>query len=173
MQHASLQKYSPRFEGVLGPLSEQDDYTIREIFRSIDETLLELARHFEREEAGWEGTGLELSWYPSGETSIGSYVSTSKVEDGTCVDFGIEIRPSWCSGERSSRLLWDVELNINADCGHAVYCGHMHNVHESVVRVGSPISAVETLRNAVHELQRLATEFPLEHWLELAAIDDE
>ena len=168
MESSSLQKCQPHLEAVLGPLSAEDDSKIRLILSEVDGILLEIARHFGRDRAGWEGTGLELTWMQSGQMAISSNVGACTPK-GECIDFGIELRPSWYLGERSSVLKWDVESTVAADCRHAEDHSHMHTVHKVVVRTESVIDAVTELLNAARELRRLAMEFPIEHWLELSS----
>jgi hypothetical protein len=167
MQSASLQKYQPHLESVLGPLTEEDDSKIRSIFREIDGVLLEIAHHFGHNRAGWEGTGLELTWTKSGQTAISSNVGASN-EEGECVDFCVELRPSWYFSEKAALLKWDVESSVEADCLHSVDHAHMHTVNEVLVRIDSPIDAALALLEASRELQRLAV-VPLGYWLELAS----
>jgi hypothetical protein len=128
METSSLQKNRPHLEAVLGPLSSEDDAKIRGIFAEADMLLLEISHHFHHDRAGWEGTGLELAWAASGQVSISSNVS-ARVEDGKCVDFCVELRPSWYYGDRSPSLMWEVETEIYADCQHAVDHGSMDLVH--------------------------------------------
>jgi hypothetical protein len=168
METSSLQKNQPHLESVLGPLSAEDDSKIRRILSEVDTVLLEIASHFGRDRAGWEGTGLELSLVQSGQVAISSNVSSSTPK-GDCVDFCLELRPSWYFGERSSVLTWDIEFSIEADCRHSVDHSHMHTVNEVSVRVESAIDAAQKLQAAGLELKRLASEFSLEHWLEMAS----
>ncbi len=86
METSSLQKNRPHLEAVLGPLSSEDDAKIRAIFDDVDAVLLGIARHFNRDRAGWEGTGLELTSMASGQVAISSHVGAC-VDDGKCVDF--------------------------------------------------------------------------------------
>jgi hypothetical protein len=114
METSSLQKNRPHLEAVLGPLSAEDDAKIRGIFAEADMLLLEIAHHFHHDRAGWEGTGLELTWAASGQVSISSNVG-ARVEDGKCVDFCVELRPSWYYGDCSPTLMSEVETEIYAD----------------------------------------------------------
>lgn len=171
METSSLQKNRPHLESVLGPLSPEGDSEIRSILREIDEVLLEIAHHFGRDKAGWDGTGLELTWTASGQTSISSYVSACS-QQGAFVDFGVELLPSWFLGDRSSALTWKIESSVSADCAHTVDHSHMHTVHEVTISAGSATDAAVKLRTAVFELKELAIGFPLEHWLKLASDTD-
>jgi hypothetical protein len=156
---------------VLGPLSAQDDASVRAIFDEVDGVLLEIARHFDRDGAGWERTGLELTWAASGQIAISSHVGACT--DGTkCVDFCIELRPSWYFGERSSTLTWEIAAEIYADCQHAVDHRSMETVHEASARAITALEAAAALRTAARELLRHAMDFPLEYWLQLAADRD-
>jgi hypothetical protein len=168
MKVSSLRKYRPHLESVLGPLSAEDDASVRTILDEVDVVLLQLARHFGRERAGWEGTGLELTWCQSGQVTICSSVGAS-IDEGKCVDFCFELRPSWIYGERSSKLSWEIETQIYADCQHAVYHRSMDMVYEAVTRSATAMEAVAELLRATRELFRQATELPLEHWLRLAS----
>jgi len=173
MEASLLQKNQPYLDAVFGPLSAEDDSKIRGILSQVDIVLVAIARHFGREGAGWTTTGLELAWMQSGQVSVRSYVEAGAQSGGGCIDFGLELRPSWYFGERSSVLTWDVELAVYADCMHAVDHGYMHTVHEVTVRVGgSAINAATALSIAVQDLKRLAVEVPAERWLEMSSDSD-
>jgi hypothetical protein len=167
MKTSSLRKNQPHLEAIFGALSAEDDSKIRSILKDADEVLLEIANHYGRDRAGWEGTGLELTWMESGQVAISSFVGAC-IARGGCVDFTIDLQPSWCYGEKASTLSWNIESGIEADCGHADDHGGMHRVHEVVARSNTPIEAAIEVLNAVRELRRLATAFPLEHWLEMS-----
>jgi hypothetical protein len=166
MQTSSLHENRPHLESVLGPLSEQDDVTVRAIFGEVDAVLLELARQF-NSRAGWEGTGLDLVWLPSGQVSIRSYVGKC-IDRSKCVDFEIELWPSWIYGRRASTVSWEAEIGVYADCQHAVNCRCMHLVHSATLVTTTALEAAQALRTQVGELRRWATEFPSEHWLRMA-----
>lgn len=168
METSSLKNNRPHLEAVLGPLSPEDDASIRAIFDEVDTVLLEIARHFNRDRAGWEGTGLELTFMVSGQVAISSYVGAC-IDGEKCVDFGIELLPSWYCGERSPTLTWEVTTEICADCHHSQYHGSMHTVHETSTRLVSAVEAAAGLLTASRELLKLATNFSLEHWLVLAS----
>jgi hypothetical protein len=156
-------------EAVLGPLTDSDDAVIRSVFDECDEKLIGLARLFGHERAGWEGTGLELSWYPSGQVMINSFVETG-LGSSKCVSFCVELRPAWMYGEKSAALAWEIEAEIYADCQHKIDHGSMDRVHElPAVRATSAIDAATALRNVLDDLVRLAHENSLEHWLRLAS----
>lgn len=167
MQVSSLQKNRPHLESVLGPLSDEEDSKIRTLLSEVDGVLLEIAHHFGSEGAGSEGTGLELAWIPSGQVYISSYVGTSTKR--ACIEFGIELWPSWAYGNRTSTLTWNIETTVRADCQHRVDHGGMDVVHEVSVRVESALEAALALQSASHDLRNLALAFPLEHWEELAS----
>lgn len=170
MEVASLQKYQPYLGSVFGPLSESDNSEIRAILKHVDRILLEIARHFGRDRAGWEGTGLELTWSQSGQTVISCNVGAF-TKKGNCIEFCVQLHPSWHYGELSDVPAWDIEASIEADCMHTVDCSHMHTVDESVVRVGTAVGATKELLSTVQNLRRKATEHPLEYWLEFASDD--
>jgi len=168
METSSLQENRPHLEAVLGPLSSEDDAKIRAIFDEVDAVLLGIARHFNGDRAGWEGTGLELTWMASGQVAISSHVGAG-VDGGKCVNFCVELRPSWYFGERSSTSTWEVDTAIYADCRHAVDHSSMDTVHEASMRIGTAVEAALATLAASRELLRLATECSLEHWLALAS----
>lgn len=168
MEVASLEKYQPYLGSVFGALSERDTSEIRAIFKEVDRVLLDISGHFGRNRAGWEGTGLELTWSQSGQTGISSNVGAS-TKTGDCVDFCLELRPSWHFGEMSEVLTWDIETSIEADCKHTIDCAHMHTVDETVVRVETAIGSAKELLSAVRRLRSQAIDHPLEYWLELAS----
>lgn len=168
MQTFSLKKNRPHLESVLGPLSEQEDAKIRAVLDEVDDVLLEIARHFHLDGAGWEKTGLELTSMASGQVEICSHIGAS-IDPENCVDFCVELRPSWYFGQRSSSLTWVVTTEICADCHHAVSHSSMDSVHETSASAVSPVEAVATLLAATQDLLHRATDFPLAHWLELAS----
>jgi hypothetical protein len=167
MQSSSLKKYQPHLEPVLGALSVEDDTKIRAILNEVDEIVIAIARHFGHERAGWEGTGLDLTWMESGQMAISSNVCTY-AKNGS-VDFRLELRPSWYFGEKSSTLFWVIESSVAADCSHTEDHSHMHTVYEASVHSTSAVDASTALRSAALELQRIATDVPIEHWLRLAS----
>lgn len=168
MKSSSLSKNQPHLESVFGALSVEDDSKIRSILKNADDVLLEIANHFGRDRAGWEGTGLELTWMESGQVAISSFVGACTARGG-CVDFTIDLQPSWYYGEKASTLSWNIESGIQADCGHFDDHGGMDQVHEVIATTKTPIEAAIEVLNAVQELRRLATTFPLEHWLEMSS----
>jgi len=168
METSSLRNNRPHLEAVLGPLSADDDANIRAIFDEVDGILLDIARHFHRDTAGWKGTGLELTWMASGQVEISSHVSACIVDGKECVDLCITLQPSWYFGERSSTLTWAIETEIVASCRHVIQ-HTMKTVYETFFRATSALAAAAALRTAVQDLQLQATNFPVEHWLELAS----
>jgi hypothetical protein len=171
METSSLRKNRPHLEAVLGPLSAQDNASVRTLLDEVDGVLIQIARHVGRDGAGWEGTGLELTWAASGQVAISSHVGAC-ADGSKCIEFCIELRPSWFYGEGSSTLTWEVETEIYADCQHAVDHGGMDTVHEASARSVTALEAAASLLRAARELLRHATDFPLEHWLWLAADHD-
>lgn len=171
METSSLRKNRPHLEAVLGPLSAQNEASVRATFDEVDGVLLGIARQFSRDRTGCEGTGLELTWAASGQVDISSHVGAC-IDGSKCVDFCIALRPSWYFGERSSTMTWEIETVIQADCQHAVAHRRMHSVHEASARVLTALEAAGALHAAVRELLRFATAFPLEHWLQRAGDHD-
>ena len=155
-------------QSVFGILTPSDDIEIRKILDKTDELLLEFARFLGQNHAGWEGTGLDLIWYPSGQIEISSFVGTGSDGDHM-VDFIVSLYPTWFYDEFPLEQGWKIEAEVEADCQHKVYCGHMHCVYElpSVISE-NPIGAVTALHNITAELIQLGKEKPLEYWLQLA-----
>ena len=102
MQTASLAKYHPRLQGIFGPLSKPRLEYIWQVLTQIDVELLRLAAHFGHNSAGWEKTGLELSWAQSGQLFLGSFVGTTDPESHAA-DFVVELWPSWCTMNRGTQ----------------------------------------------------------------------
>jgi hypothetical protein len=168
METSSLRKNRPHLEAVLGPLSCEDDAQIRASLDDVDAVLIDIAKYFHRDRAGWERTGLELTFMASGQVAISSHVGAC-TGGGNCVDFCIELQPSWYFGERSSTLTWEVTTEIYADCQDPVDHAAMDSVYETSTRVSTAVDTTVALLAAARELQRLATAHPLEHWLKLAS----
>jgi hypothetical protein len=166
--YSSLAKEQPRLQAVFGLLSAADDDHIRSIFRQTDANLLELARHFGIQRAGWEGSGLELVWGPSGYVGISSYVGTG-LDGSHCVDFLLELTPTWVSDTFPNEAAWEIEAFIQADCQHQINHRCMEVVHMLPTRREStPIGAALALKDMAAELLSIGTTTPLKHWLQLA-----
>jgi hypothetical protein len=165
---SSIKKLNPRLQSVFGHLTQSEDIEIRKILDGTDKLLLEFAHFLGRDHAGWEGTGLDLIWLPSGQIDISSFVSAGLDGDHK-VDFIVSLHPTWIYGDFPDEEGWQVEAEIEADCQHKIYCGYMHGVFElpPVIRK-SPIEAVTALHNITAELIQLGKERPIEYWLQLA-----
>ena len=130
--------------------------------------LLDFAKFFGGTRAGWEGTGLELTWFPSGQIEVSSFVGAGLDGDHR-VNFIVSLYPTWFYDDFPVEQAWKVEAEVYADCQHKVYCGNMHCVHElPSITSANPIDAVKALCDTTAELIRLGKEKPLEHWLQLA-----
>jgi hypothetical protein len=165
---SSLKKLNPRLQPIFGILSESDDAEIRKILSSADEMLLEFAKFFGSNRAGWEGTGLELVWGSSGQIDISSFVETG-IDGDHCVSFVVSLQPAWYYGDFPKEQGWNIEAEIYADCQHKAYCGNMHRVYElPTVTCNNPTDSALALRNITAELIRLGKEEPIEYWLQLA-----
>jgi hypothetical protein len=166
--NSSIKKTNPRLQSVFGLVTPSDDAKIRKVLSDIDELLLEFAEFFGSNRAGWEGTGLELTWFPSGQIDISSFVETG-LDGDHCVSFVISLQPTWFYSDFPTEQEWKIEAQIHADCQHKIYCGNMHCVYElpSITRT-DPINAVIALRDMTAELIKLGKEKPLEYWLQLA-----
>ena len=170
---SSIAKLSPRLQSVFGLLSVEDDTKIRIILGEINKILLEFAQHFGLNRAGWEGTGLDLVWNPSGQVQISSFIGAG-LDGNRCADFIVSLQPGWVYSDFPSEQIWEIEAQIYADCQHKIDHWSMHLVHDlPTVHKTNPIDAVETLRDMTAELVQLGKEKPLEFWLNLAGTDEE
>ena len=161
----SIANMQPLLESVLGPMTNAEDKECRAILAEVDNKLLALARYFGQERAGWEGTGLELTWLPSGQVEINSFVEVW-LHDSKCVSFLIELRPTWFYGERTGNSEWEIEAEIYADSPEEVKQSAMARVHGfPVLRAMTPKDAVIALSKATDDLIRLAHDTPLEEWI--------
>ena len=130
--------------------------------------LLDFAKHFGVNRAGWEGTGLDLVWFPSGQVNISSFVGAG-IDGSHRVDFIVSLNPTWNDADYPAEPAWEIEAEIHADCQHEIDHESMHLVFElPAVTKTRPIDSVEELRNMTAELIRLGKEKPLEYWLQLA-----
>lgn len=164
----SLARKRPRIEGVFGPLTADEDSALRSIMAEVDTELLALGAHLGRSRAGWEGSGLELVWVPSGQLSISSFVGVP-VEPGLAVDFYVELRPIWFYGNPDGSIGWVVEASVQADCQHVPSHSSMDTVWDrGEVTRDSPKLAVAELLEAAKELHVLGRQHAPAHWLELA-----
>jgi len=165
---SSIANLQPRLQAIFGLLSVADDTQIRSIFRQTDEHLLELAQHFGSHRAGWEGTGLELVWLPSGQIEVSSFVGTG-LDGSHRVDFIVSLTPTWASSDFPTEAAWEIEAQIQADCQHTTNHRSMHLVHELPTRRRSyPIDSALALRDMAAELLILGRDTPIEYWLQLA-----
>jgi hypothetical protein len=166
---SSIKRLSPKFQSVFGLLTPSDDAEIRNILNSVDEMLLEFAKYFGSNRAGWEGTGLDLIWFPSGQTKISSFVGAG-IDDR--VDFIVSLQPTWFYNDFPTKQEWAIEATIDADCQHKVYCGNMHCVRElPSLTSTNPIDSVKALRSMTTALIQLGKEKPIEYWFQLAGDD--
>ena len=131
--------------------------------------LLELAKFFGSNRAGWEGTGLDLTWLPSGQIEIGSFVETGLDGDHR-ISFIVSLQPTWFYGDFPTEQGWEIKAEIDADCQHKVYCGNMHCVYElpSIICT-QPVDAAIALRNMTTDLIQLGKNKSIEYWLQLAS----
>lgn len=167
-ENVSLAKRRSRLEGVFGPITEEVNASLRFIFKQVDTVLLELASHHGRTRAGWEGTGLELTLFPSGQLEISSDVGTNDGQ-GNSVVFMVGLRPAWFHGTSSGEPGWDVEATIDADCRHDKDHGGMDSVFRGeVVHTTDPEESARALLDAAVEIHRLGTTMPLSFWLDKA-----
>ena len=165
---SSIKKTNPKLQSIFGILTPPGDAEIRKILSRTDELLLAFANFFGSKRAGWEGTGLELTWLPSGQVEISSFVETG-LDGDHCVSFIVSLLPAWFYGDFPTEQEWRIEAQIYADCQHKVYCGNMHCVYElPSIAYTHPIDAVIALRDTTVELIKLGKDKPLEYWLQLA-----
>jgi hypothetical protein len=157
----AITRDGPRLEGVFGPLTPTQDRTIREAFATISADLVKLAARL-GSRAGWEGSGLELNWMRSGQTSIECFVEGTD-SGGHGVSFLIELRPSWYYGLQTGRAEWEIEMSVETDCRHDADHGP-HTVFEQTSTATNPEEAVNALRDAATLLVDLATKQPLSRW---------
>ena len=163
-----IKRLNPRLQSVFGLLTPSDDTEIRNILNKVDDLLLEFAQYFGSNRAGCEGTGLDLTWFPSGQIEISSFVETG-IDGSHRVDFIVSLHPTWSYGDFPAEQAWEIEAEIHADCQHKVNHECMHLVFElPVVTKTRPIDSVAELRNMTAELIQLGKEKPLEYWLQLA-----
>lgn len=165
---SSLKNLDPKLQAIFGILSKSNDAEIRKILNSTDEKLLGFAKFIGSNRAGWEGTGLELVWFPSGQIEISSFVETG-IDSGNCVSFIVSLQPTWCYDNFPNGQEWKIEAEIYADCQHKTRCASMHLVYKlpSVI-CKHPVDSALALFNITEELIQLGKEKPLEHWFRLA-----
>ena len=165
---SSIKKTNPKLQSIFGILTPSADDEIRKVLNDTDEMLLGFAKFFGVKRAGWEGTGLELTWFPSGQIEISSFVETG-LDGEHRVSFTMSLHPAWFYENFPTEQEWRIEAEIYADCQHKVYCGNMHCVHElPSTTITNPVDAVKALRDTTAELIKLGKEKPLEYWLQLA-----
>jgi hypothetical protein len=160
----SLKKRQPYLEGVFGPLSDEAEIQVRSTLSQVDEVLLQLARHFGHERAGWERTGLDLQMVPSGQISIASFVEASD-PDGNVASFILEVRPSWFYGVRTGDPGWQIESTIDVDLESAPGHSQMGTVHQVAdIASASPTEAALALLDTARQLLQLGTTYDISHW---------
>jgi hypothetical protein len=163
---SSIKNLQPRLQPVFGHLTASDDAEIRSILRNIDEILLEFAQYLGSNRVGWEGTGLDLIWYPSGQIEISSFVGAG--QGSRRVQFIVSLKPIWFFGDFPTENAWEIEAEIHADCQHTID-HESHIVHEfPAVRKSHPIDSVIALRDRTIELIQLGKDKAMEYWLQLA-----
>lgn len=148
-------------EGVLGPLTDTQDSTVRANLLRLGETLLTAASRIDGR-VGWLNAGIELHWMRSGQQSLWSSVEAVDSQHNA-VGFIVELRPDWYFGDRSGEVGWTVELSVETDCGHTPDHGAMHQVYSQCVDTVTVEGAIDALADAVRTLELFAGE-PLENW---------
>lgn len=165
---SSIKRLNPRLQSVFGLLTPSDDTEIRNILNKVDEMLLEFAQYFGSKRAGWEGTGLDLTWFPAGQIEISSFVGAG-IDGSHRVDFIVSLHPTWSYGDFPAEQAWEIEAEIHADCQHKVDHECMHCVHELTSVVSThPVDSVMALQKMTTELIQLGKDKPIEYWLQLA-----
>jgi hypothetical protein len=168
---SSIARLKPRLQSVFGQLTINEDAKIRPILAKTDQLLLDLAGHFSSQRAGWEGTGLELTWALSGYIDISSFVEAG-LDGEHIVSFGVSLTPGWCQNDFPMEPFWEIDASIDADCQHKVYCGSMHQVYRfPEIRRKTPVDSVLALLDITEQLVQLGKEKPIEYWLKLAGDD--
>jgi hypothetical protein len=167
--NSSLARLSPKLQSIFGLINSSDDAKIRTILNNIDGMLLDFAKCLGVNRAGWEGTGLDLIWFPSGQVNISSFIGAG-IKGSSLVDFVISLQPTWSRINFPIEPAWMIEAEIYADCQHKIDHESMHLVFQlPIVTKTHPIDAVIELRNVTAELIKLGKEKPLEYWLQLAS----
>ena len=155
---ASLARDHPRIESVFGPLTDDEDATLRSFFAEVDRELQGLA-----EDVRGGTKGLEVIWSRLGQVQVFGDVAARGVS------FDVGLYPTWCFGNRSGEPGWGIEASIDADCQHSVDHESMDTVWDrGDVEMSTPEAAVRELVEAARQLHRLACEHPLEYWQALA-----
>jgi hypothetical protein len=169
---SSIARLKPRLQSIFGQLTADEDAKIRPILAQTDQLLLDLAKHFSSNHAGWEGTGLELVWSPAGQIDISSFVEAG-LDGDHIVDFCVSLNPGWSYIDFPAELFWQIEAWIYADCQHKANHRCMHPVHRfpELIRKTS-IDSVLALLDITEQLVQLGKEKPIEYWLKLAGDDD-
>jgi hypothetical protein len=164
VEAVSLAKQRPLLQGIFGPLEMSEEASLRAILSEVDEELLRLARHFGRDRAGFEGTGLDLQWFRSGQLVLSSDVATGD-RDAHAASFLLNLWPSWSHEAASGLAEWIIEATIDVDCQHTDDHGSMETVYDrGQTRTRTPLTAAQELLAAARELVRLAVDHPIEYW---------
>ncbi len=162
VQTVPLTPDGPLLEGILGFLDGEAEVSLRAQLLAAGELLVQTATE-QGSQVVWQGKGLELAWYPSGQLSISGCIER-RGGDGRIVAFTAELRPSWFYGVHQSEPSWEVEVSVESDCGADHVCDTPNTVHREVRSVVSPGQAVSALADAVHAIYEFANG-PLDGWL--------
>lgn len=161
-QTVQITDAGPLLDGVFGSLSSHDEQKIRSIVLTCGDRLDAVAK-FVDGRVGCHGSGMELHWLPSGQTSIWGNVAATA--DHGAVDFVVELVPGWARRERTDSPHWTVEVTIEVDCHHE--SGHgRHVALNETWPAASPDEAVVALELGVTRLADLAR-LPLDRWIDL------
>ncbi len=151
----------PHLEGVFGPLSSDEDRSLRTTIIRLSAELVGMAQRLGGR-AGWSGTGFELEWAASGQTSINAFVDVEEAD--RYIEFSVEVRPSWYFGERSDERAWFVDERISVRCAAPRDCG-MHDIVSTEHRVRTVPELIAVLDATVARLVALSKDHPLAHWI--------
>src|ERR1700720_4199455 len=108
-----------------------EEASLRAILSEVDDELLRLARHFGRDRAGFEGTGLDLQWLRSGQLVLRSDVATGDRDAHAAAPapaFLLTLCPPWTHETAAGLAEWIIEATIELACQHTDDHGSMETV---------------------------------------------
>jgi hypothetical protein len=126
--------------------------------RRAGDQMLAVAAGLEGGRAGWNGSGLEYSIYPSGKACL------SAIAENDQVSFVAQLLPPGYYALHPESSTWAVDAEIGVRCDHLQDCG-THTIEERAwADLSDPSAAVSALAEAIAWLAERSSSVPPQNW---------
>lgn len=154
MWRVALDEGDPEWVFPAGTLTS----SLQEDLRRAGDQVLAVAARLDGGYAGWNGSGLEYSIYPSGQGCL------SAIAENEQVSFIAQLLPPGLYADHPESLTWTVEAEICVRCDHLQDCG-THTIEERAwADLAGPSAAVSALAEAISWLAERSSTVPPQEW---------